>query len=205
MFTKYESGAEVDIEEVYRYESGAEVEAEGVYAYKNGAEEEVWSAIKWMKELANTMSIAWVGYGHASMHDSTMWCVYVDNGTDGGYVTYYLEGDFKNPTVSFDWHGYFNYETSSGEIRYASAGSISLYTRTKSGTTNYPPAVSDVGTSRGSDEGTFSTTLSGEFDRIGFKIDLNSWNSTRYPCYSIDIWNFLIDGKECLPSADCES
>lgn len=44
MFTKYESGAEVEIEEVYRYENGAEVEAEAVYAYKNGAEEEVWSS-----------------------------------------------------------------------------------------------------------------------------------------------------------------
>lgn len=44
MFTKYENGAEVDIEEVYRYENGAEVEAEAVYAYKDGAEVEVWSA-----------------------------------------------------------------------------------------------------------------------------------------------------------------
>jgi hypothetical protein len=43
MFTKYENGAEVEIDEVYRYESGAEVEADAVYAYKNGAEEEVWS------------------------------------------------------------------------------------------------------------------------------------------------------------------
>jgi hypothetical protein len=46
MFTKYENGAEVEIEEVHRYANGVEQDAEAVYAYKNGAEEEVWSSGK---------------------------------------------------------------------------------------------------------------------------------------------------------------
>jgi len=43
MFTKFQNGAEVEVEEVYKYLNGAEQEAEAVYAYKSGAEVEVWS------------------------------------------------------------------------------------------------------------------------------------------------------------------
>lgn len=47
MFTKFISGAEQEIEEVYRYASGAEQEADGVYTVKSGAEEEIWTNKKY--------------------------------------------------------------------------------------------------------------------------------------------------------------
>ena len=43
MFTRLESGAEVEMGVVTRWETGAETEADGVYAVKKGAEEQVWA------------------------------------------------------------------------------------------------------------------------------------------------------------------
>ena len=205
MFTRYTNGAEQEAEIVTRYEAGAEVEAEAVYAYKNGAEEEVWSAIQWMKELANTLTVANAEYAYASWHDYQIWSVGGHDKNDGGYVTYYLEGDFTNPTLSFEYDGWYNYITTSGTDRYASAGKIERYTRTKSGAESYYEIVSSVDTSD-TDSKSYSSQLQGEYDRIGLRIDLASWSggdSGEYLTYYIDFWNLRIDGKECLPSPDC--
>lgn len=203
MFTRYTNGAEQEVNGVYRYANGAEQEAEAVYRYVNGAEQEVWSAMKWMSLLASNFSASVdAGYATISGYDGKVWSVITFQNV-GGYATYYLEGNWTNPTISFDWQGFCNYETSSGATRYASAGSISLYTRSTSGTTEYPSAVTSVGSSSGDGSGTFSTTLTGTFDRIGFKIELKNWGSTSNPLYSIDMWNILIDGKMSLPSEDC--
>lgn len=205
MFTTYKNGAEQEAEIVTRYELGAEVEAEGVYTVKNGAEEEVWSAIKWMKELNNTLTVAETQYAHSTQHDYKAWSVAGWDESDGGTVTYYLEGDFTNPTLSFEYEGWCNYESTSGADRYASAGKIERYLRTKSGSESYYTIVSSVNTVD-TDSQSYSTQLQGEYDRVGIRIDLASWSGTgsgRYLDYFIDFWNLRIDGKECLPSADC--
>lgn len=205
MLTAYKSGAEQEAEIVTRYANGAEQEAEGVYAYKNGAEEEVWSAIKWMKQLGNTLKVAEADYAHASWHDYEIWSVFGMDKNDGGTVTYYLEGDFTNPTLSFEYDGFYNYMTSSGTDRYVSAGTIERYLRTKDGTESYYTIASSVNTVE-TDSQSYSSQLQGEFDRVGIRIDLASWSggdSGSYLSYFIDFWNFRIDGKECLPSADC--
>lgn len=204
MFTRYTNGAEQEAEIVTRYELGAEVEAEGVYAYKSGAEQEVWGSIKYMSELSNTLSSN-VDCGYATSNGIQVWSLSTFySGSASGSVTYYLDGDFSNPHISFDWFGFFNYTTSSGEMRYAKAGSIDIYTRTKGGTANYTSAVSSVGNSSGSDEGTFETTLSGNFDRVGFRITLSSYGGTlNEALYDVNIGNFEIDGKATIPSPDC--
>ena len=205
MFTTYKNGAEQEAEIVTRYELGAEVEAEGAYRVVDGAEEEVWSAIKWLKELENTLKVAEADYAYSSSHDYDMWSVFGSDENDGGTVTYYLEGDFTNPTLSFEYEGWYNYTTSSGTDRYASAGKIERYTRTKSGTESYYEIVSSVNTID-TDSQSYSSQLQGEFDRVGIRIDLASWSggdSGSYLYYDISFWNFRIDGKECLPSADC--
>lgn len=203
MFTTYKNGAEQEAEIVTRYEAGAEVEAEGVYTVKNGAEEEVWSAMKWLKMLSNTLKTAEAGYAKASWHDYPIWSVYGFDKDDGGTVTYYLEGDFNRPTMSFEYDGWYNYITSSGTDRYASAGKIESYKRTKSGVETYTTIISSINTST-SDSQTCNLILDGELDRVGIRIDLASWSASgSYLNYNIDFWNFTIDGKQCLPSADC--
>ena len=205
MFTKRVNGAEEELEVVARREAGAEIEAEAVYARKNGAEEEVWSAMKWMKELANTLTVAEAAYGFSSSHDYQSWTVSGFDKNDGGYVTYYLEGDFTDPTFSFEYDGWYNYETASGSDRYVSAGKIERYLRTKTGTESYYEIVSSVNTVD-TDTQSYSSQIQGEYDRVGIRIDLASWSGAdngTYLFYDISFWNLRIDGKECLPSADC--
>jgi len=160
--------------------------------------------MKWMKELANTLTVAEAAYGFSSSHDYQLWSVSGDE-NDGGVVTYYLEGDFTNPTFSFEYDGWYNYETASGSDRYVSAGKIDRYLRTKSGTESYYEIVSSVNTVD-TDTQSYSSQIQGEYDRVGIRIDLASWSgadSGKYLFYDISFWNLRIDGKECLPSADC--
>lgn len=203
MLTKRENGAEMDIEVVARRENGAEIEAEAVYTRKNGAEEEVWSAIKWLEELAYSLSSN-VDCGYATMGGGTVWSMTsYGEGSASGSVTYYLEGDFSNPHITFGYDGMFIATLSSGKEQYAKACNIEIYSRTKSGTTDYKTACS-VGNSSGPTDGTYETTLSGEYDRIGIRITMQSWgDSFEYQIYDINISQIRIDGKECLPSADC--
>ena len=103
MITRYENGAEVEIESAYRFEDGAEQEAEAVYKYKDGAEEAVWEAIQRMSQMNNTLPSGTVaGYLQSDTYNG--WAiVYFGGNSGGGSVTYYLEGDFTNPTISFEY------------------------------------------------------------------------------------------------------
>lgn len=200
------NGAWQEIESVNKPVNGAWQECEAVCKPKDGAWEEIWNAILYMKELANTLSSnVSCGYATSSTYGE-MWSIFsFYEGDASGYVTYYLEGDFSNPTVSFGVSGFFNYETSSGTTRYATAGTIELYTRTTDGTANYT-TMGNVGSSSSETSETFEETLSGEYDRIGIRVTLRDWNvedTMNYLQYNIDIWNFLIDGKACIPSKEC--
>lgn len=184
--------------------NGARQEVAAVEKYVNGAWQEIWSAIKYMLLLEHTLTYAEAGYWTGGSRKG--WGVSCDR-NDGGFITVYLEGDFTNPTISFDCDGWCNYESTSGADRYASAGSVSIYTRKKSGTENYTTAISSVNTAEGDiDMLSYSKTFAGEYDRIGYKIDLAAWSGADegdYCDYNIAIWNFLIDGKECIPSEEC--
>ena len=202
MFTKYENGAEVEISEVNRFASGAEQEADGVYAVKNGAEEQVWTAILKMKELVNTFTKASGSYATGGGYDGDQWCVFSLE-PDGGYATWYLEGEFNNPTISFNWDGVYWGTRSDGVQQYASAGSISIYARRTSGEEVYPSAVGSLGNTYGNDEGEFSTRLTGSYDRIGFTVKFHNWGLNEPVMYWVDIYNILIDGNLSLPGEDC--
>ncbi len=200
MFTKYENGAEVEIEEVNRFESGAEVEADGVYAVKNGAEEQVWTAVIEMKELENTTKVA--SMGPAVGGDGREYWAIFATANEGGYVTYYIEGDFLNPTISFDWDGCYWGTRSDGVQQYAPAGSIEIYLG--GNTTQYISAVSGLGNIYGSDYGSYSYQAVGPYTRIGFRVNLNNWGLSDPILYWIDISNIFINGEECFPGEDCE-
>ena len=87
MFTKYENGAEVNIDEVYRYASGAEQEAEAAYAYKNGAEEVVWINDPYTFNTLSHPCTTFYGDGAATVVLS--WAA--QSGVDGYF---YIMGDF---------------------------------------------------------------------------------------------------------------
>lgn len=205
MLSKPVNNAWQEIDTINKPVGSAWQECEEILKPVSGAWQKIWTRIKYMKQLATTFKYAEAGY-IGSSGGTKGWGIFC-NRNDGGYVTYYLEGDFLKPTISFDCDGWCNYESSTGQDRYASAGSVEIYTRTKSGTENYTTAFSSVNTATGSSELlSYRNTLSGDYDRIGYKIDLNAWSgadSGSYCDYNICIWNFFIGTKECLPSEDC--
>ena len=181
--------------------SGARQQAEAVRVMVAGAWQDVWTAIQWMLELENTMTYASGGLGTGT-GGTRKWVISCSQ-NEGGLVTYYIEGNFVNPKVTFDWYGMFSYINSTGETVYAPAGDIDVYYRNTAGTAAYWHAVPNINAANGNNEGSYEITLSGTFDRVGFSINLNSWNVSS-PMYWIEIWNFMIDGKECLPSEEYE-
>ena len=201
MFTKYENGAEVEIEEVNRFESGAEVEADGVYTVKSGAEEQVWTAVIKMKELENTTTVFSAGTSTNGNDDTKYWSIFAD--THGsGHITYYIEGDFTNPVISFDWDGCYYGTRSDGVQQYASAGSIDIYLGGNAD--QYIDGVSGLGNIYGSDYGSFSYQAVGRYSRIGFRVEPTNWGLNEPCMYWINIFNIFVNGEECFPGEDCE-
>lgn len=200
MFTKYKNGAEVEIEEVNRFESGAEVEADGVYRVKNGAEEQVWSAVIDMKELENTTTV-FSSSPSVGGDGKEYWSIFATT-HGGGYITYYIEGDFTNPTISFDWDGVYWGTQASGAQQYASAGSIDIYLGGEAD--QYVAGVSGLGNIYGSDYGSYEYQAVGHYTRIGFRVKVTNWGLNDPCMYWINVSNILINGEECFPGEDCE-
>lgn len=189
MFTKYENGAEVDIEEVYRYENGAEVEAEAVYAYKNGAEVEVWSNagdLSWYMENDNR------DYCNVDFNKDTnkITCQVSKGEADHFYLLAYGE-EFVNPTITFEYEG----GAWTGE-EYIVAGTLYVVGIDSDGNKTRETIVT-VGKSGDTTYGTVSKTINGTFAEVGIQMLFrgSTSQSDDYFAY-LDIYDFLIDGKK---------
>lgn len=105
MFTKYENGAEVDIEAVARYDkdAGLEVEAEGVYKYDTeaGAEVEVWS--NGIEPLGLYLSSTAKEYCDASITGSTIYLdgLYTASNNVNSRIVIFVESD-SPPLITID-------------------------------------------------------------------------------------------------------
>ena len=201
MFTKYENGAEVEIEEVYRYENGAEVEAEAVYKYVDGAEEEVWYSAYKMEETKNTFTngVLEVAGDYLDYYK----VMYSDGGSisGSGLIKFVTEGEWTNPTVKFNWEGGFVHWNSSftNHIR-EKAGTISVTYTLSSGSSYEIPVT--VGTSASSSSGIeynmgdFERTIEGDVVSIGVYISAEAYTASYVDAIlEIKLDNFSIDGK----------
>ena len=200
MLTKRENGAEIDIEVVARREEGAEIEADGVYRLVDGAEEEIWSAMEIFQELYNTLS----SNVDCVLHKSELHLGTLYNGIASGYIEYVVDGNFSNPHISFDWDGFFTYDTPAGEQRFGRAATAHIHAWNVNGTISYMSAVSNMGNSQGETKGTYEKTLEGDYNRIGFRIEMEDVYEDDYdngdvidPLYDVIISDFKIDGKLC--------
>lgn len=159
-------------------------EADHANALVDGAWQEVWSCIKFLTELSNTFD-----NGLLDVRDGgltvfyTKWEDYYDGEQDGdiggsGDITFYLEGNWTNPTIRFDYEGGGSRSNAAMTTWYTfPAGDISIYTRTTDGTENTKEVVTNLGTSESgadidtsNEKGSYSGVLTGTFDRIGISI-----------------------------------
>lgn len=175
-------------------------EAQAVRIYNGSAWVDAWTNIKIMTLLSNGIT---KGASDISKDKRMLQLYKFMNGSSdgsqsgGGTVIVYLDGLWTNPAISFDYEGGFVYRTSqSGTTNMVPAGSISLYCRKQgSSSASTTSAISNVGTINAPDfdEGSYTTTLSGTYDRIGLSIYMNGFSGTYYDSLMyITVKNFNI-------------
>lgn len=203
---KPKDGAYQALEGVEKPINGAYEMCEAVCKPVNGAWEEIWNAVKILIESSNTIT---KGYLSIQEEGKKFYYSKSDDISGTGTITFYVEGDWIDPVISFDYKGYM-YRTNAQESTWytASAGAISLYSRTTDGKETTKEVVSKVGqTESGSldisdgypEEGSYSGTLDGSFNRIGISIEINGYTSaTGYynACVDMKVFNMLIDTTE---------
>ena len=158
-------------------------EAQAVRIHNGSAWVDVWTSMKLMTLLSNNISKGTlyvyddgsIGYSKSMFGTGSM--------GGGGTMVFYLDGEWTNPTITFDYEGNYMYEVSNGNYVAGSAGSISLYHRVKgsssAGTTTVLSKVgTDISVNDGVERGTSSKTLSGTYDRIGLSITIPSYSGT---------------------------
>ena len=180
--------------------NGVRSEAQAVRIHNGTSWIDVWTSIKIMTLLSNTIT---KGASDISTNKRTLQLYKFMNGpsdgtqSGGGTVVVYLQGLWTNPTITFDYEGGFVYRTSqNASTNMVPAGSISLYCRKQgSSSASTTTAVSNVGTINASDfdKGSYSTTLTGTYDLIGLSITMNSFSGTYYDSLMyITVKNFNI-------------
>ncbi len=191
--------------------NGVRSEAQAVRIHNGTSWIDVWTNIKIMSLLSNGIT---KGASDISADKRTFSLYKTMEGTTGsqaggGTVIVYLQGLWTNPVITFDYEGGFTYRLTNSISETPTmipSGSISLYCR-KQGTTSASTidAVSSVGTINGSDfdKGSYSTTLTGTYDRIGLSIYMNSFSGTYYNSFMLlTVKNFNIGTQKAgFPNA----
>lgn len=208
------NGAWQEIESVNKPVNGAWQECEAVCKPKDGAWEEIWSAVKWLVEQSNDITNGWLEITDEGLTFEFNKYMDVSDGqvlgsmTGGGTIVFYLDGEWTDPVIEFDWEGEFGRYNADWSSWYtASAGSIAVFARTTSGTENKITAVSSIkpeGANTGSSDtempdgsGSYSNQLSGNYDRLGLEITVASYNGTFYRAMlEVIVKNLKIDGKK---------
>lgn len=114
MFDKYKDGAWQEPENtVQRYAAGAWTECEAAHRNINGAWEEVWSAIDVMYVYSCSLTNGQIEIKNRKR--SFCFDMYEDREqqygslTCSGSIMFVIDGNWVNPTFSFDWFGGMNY------------------------------------------------------------------------------------------------
>lgn len=211
-FDKYKDGAWMEPETgVERYADGAWVDCDSAKRYVDGAWSEVWANIKWLTLLSSNITTGMCTVSDDGLAiDFWKYMDYFENryfGTisGGGTMVLYLDGEWTNPTISFDYNGGFircSTPDSKGTWYCVSAGKVSLYSRTTGGTVETKEVVSRVGETQSGESveeesGSYEGVLEGTFNRLGLSIYVNGFSGNYYSaCLDLNIRNLLINGRK---------
>lgn len=180
--------------------SGVRKEAQAVRIYRNGAWVDVWANMKPMTQLSNTIT---VGDMFVYADGSMQYTKFYSNGTGsvagGGTMIFYIDGEWTNPTITFDWVGGHLYDSAGYVWHSTNGGSISAYHRVKgatsAGTTTILSrmGIEYTGNDFNYETGSASKTLSGTFDRLGLSITVLSHNTPySYASSTVSLSNIKI-------------
>lgn len=182
-------GAWQEPEAVRRKPDGAWVEAEFARRIIDGAFQDVWTNALKFALIANTLSS---GSGSSGDFESGM--KWLTGECDSGSLTYVVEGDFYNPTLSFlyeIWAVHNNNQIPGGYV-YA-------YGVRADGTVDEISMVSSANTM--SFEQASYTFTGGSYKKIGFRYQGADWGVDSITIYA-NICQVTIDGKKCVFNPD---
>lgn len=167
---------------------GARRDIESVEKLIDGAWQEVWSSALVLDMIANTLST-----GAGSGGDFESGFKWLTTKGDGGSVTYAVEGDFNNPTISFLYEIWCDVNGV-----YASGGDVYAYGVKADGTVE---EISIVSSKAETLTQAFYTFTGGAYTKIGFRYRGSNWGTSTNAMWA-NICNFTIDGKKCVFNPD---
>lgn len=182
--------------------NGVRSEAQAVRIHNGSAWVDVWTAITYMSLISNSVSRGMVAINDANgMQYSKTMASGTGSMAGGGTLVFCAEGEWINPTMTFDYDGSFIYESSTNTYVSATAGSISLYHRVKgassAGTTQVLSKIGKEGVNNFDvDIGTVSKTLSGTYDRLGISVTIPTYNGNySFASLIVNVSNVAVGGK----------
>lgn len=181
----YKGGAWQPPDNVKKYEAGAWKDAEAVHRYKDGAWQEVWSAELVFRLIANTIT---TGGGGGSSWEAGY--TFLTTETDGGTATFAVEKEFTNPTLSFVYELFCNYD---GNM--VPGGSIYAYGVKSDGTEDVVEVVSSKLAE--TEESATYTFTGGAYSKVGFRFKYANWGDISPVTYVGTVSQVMIDGKKC--------
>lgn len=209
-FDKYKDGAHMEPENtVGKHIDGAWEDCEAAKRVKDGAWAEVWANIKWLTKLSNNITAGMCTVSEGGLEIEFFKFMDAANGygtiSGGGTMVLYLDGEWTNPTISFDFEGGFTSraEQGTGDWRMASAGAISLYSRTTGGAVATKEVVTRVGATQSNpsyvapEEGSYEGVLEGTFNRLGLSIYVSGFSGNFYNAdLTLIVKNLRINGRK---------
>ena len=182
--------------------NGVRSEAQAVRIHNGSAWVDVWSAVKFMSLISNTVTKGMLAINsEIAMQFGKSMASGTGTMTGGGTLVFCAEGEWVNPTITFDYDGSFMYESSANTYYSTTAGSISLYHRikgaTSAGTTQVLSKIGKEGVNNFDvDAGTVSKTLSGTYDRLGISVTIPSYNGNySFASLILNVSNVAVGGK----------
>lgn len=204
MFTRLESGAEVEMGVVTRWETGAETEADGVYAVKDGAEEQAWSSRITMGDYTlggfpDDRCSLWV---NDSAKDEIRMGYRLDQSEPTGKsreIGFYIHGNFIDPVINCEASlmsgDSMMFDTSRFHLKFYHGGAL-VATQIVIGY-GYGEKVEITGYPSGMTRKVTDFVQSGTFDTIFLGLNTFVESETIRNEYVIaSIKNLTIDGKK---------
>lgn len=178
--------------------NGTRPNAQAIRIHNGTSWVDIWTSMKTMTLLSNSITRGNLFvYDNGAMQYSKSYAYNsgspMGSMSGGGTMTFYLDGEWTNPTISFNYEGLYLYEVSTNNYASGSAGSVSVYHRTKgtsSGTTT--TVLSKVGSTNfnvnnGIESGTTSKTLTGTYDRLGISFTIPTYSNYNYSSLSLSL------------------
>lgn len=184
-FNIKKDGAYQEPEAVKKKPDTAWIEAEFARRKIDGAWQEVWSAELVLRLTANTIT---TGGGGGSSWEAGY--TFLTTETDGGAATFAVEKEFTNPTLSFVYELFCNYD---GNM--VPGGSIYAYGVKSDGLEDVVEVVSSKLAE--TEESATYTFTGGAYSKVGFRFKYANWGDISPVTYVGTVSQVMIDGKKC--------